>query len=231
MISVFEALTDAVSGTTHVSILASVAWGILSVVLSPCHLASIPLVIAFIGGQKVITTRRAFLLALVFASGLLVTIGLIGAATALLGRMLGDVGAHVNYVVAGIFFLIGLHFLGIIPLPFSATAAGVGSRRGLLAGFIIGLVFGLAIGPCTFAFMAPVLGLTLSLARTDMAYGIVLLLAYAVGHSAVIVAAGTFTELVERYLEWTSKSKGAIVVRRICGVLIILAAIYMLWAS
>jgi cytochrome c-type biogenesis protein len=228
MISIFEALTDAVSGAPHVAILASVAWGILSVILSPCHLASIPLVIAFIGEQKAITTRRAFLLALAFASGLLVTIGIIGVATALLGRMLGDVGSYVNYIVAGIFFLIGLHFLGLIPLPLSASVARVGSRRGLLAGFVIGLVFGLAIGPCTFAFMAPMLGVTLSLARTDMAYGIVLLIAYAVGHSAVIVAAGTFTELVERYLKWTSQSKGVTLLRKVCGVLITLAAIYML---
>ena len=73
------------------------------------------------------------------------------------------------------------------------------------------------------------LGVTLSMARTNMAYGVVLLAAYAVGHSAVIVAAGTFAEVVERYLKWTAQSRGVTIVRRICGALIILAAIYMLW--
>ena len=39
-------------------------------------------------------------------------------------------------------------------------------------------------------------------------YGASLLLAYGVGHCAVIVAAGTSTELVQRYLNWNEQSKG-----------------------
>jgi len=30
-------------------------------------------------------------------------------------------------------------------------------RKGLLAAFLLGLVFGIALGPCTFAYMAPML--------------------------------------------------------------------------
>jgi cytochrome c-type biogenesis protein len=64
-----------------------------------------------------------------------------------------------------------------------------------------------------------------------VAYGIVLLGAYGVGHSAVIVAAGTFTEVVERYLRWSGKSRGLDVVRKVCGILIILGGVYLLWAN
>lgn len=229
MIRLFEVLTDAVSGAPHVAILASFAWGVLSVILSPCHLASIPLVVAFIAQQQAMTTRKAFLVSTTFAGGLLATIGIIGVATALLGRMLGDLGTNVNYVLAGVFVVIGLHFLGVIPLPFSASAAKTGGKRGYFAAFLVGLIFGLAIGPCTFAFMAPMLGVTFSVASSNIAYGILLLAAYGLGHSAVIVAAGTFTEAVERYLKWTSKSRGVDILRKVCGVLIILAAIYLIW--
>jgi cytochrome c-type biogenesis protein len=229
--SLFEALTVAVSGTPLIAVLASLAWGVLSVILSPCHLASIPLVVAFIGEQETINTRRALLLAVVFGSGILLTIGIIGVVTALLGRLLGDLGTYVNYVIAGVLVVIGLHFLGIIPIPLPSPAGRLRSRRGLLAAFIIGLVFGLAIGPCTFAFMAPMLAVALSAARTNALYSVMLLVAYGIGHTAVIVAAGTFTESVERYLKWTSRSSGVTVLRRICGVLIILAGIYMLWTA
>jgi len=229
MIRLFEVLTDAVSGAPHIAILASFAWGILSVILSPCHLASIPLVVAFIAQQQALTTRKAFLVSATFAGGLLTTIGIIGVATALLGRMLGDLGTNVNYVLAGIFVVIGLHFLGVIPLPLSASAARTGGRRGYLTVFLVGLIFGLAIGPCTFAFMAPMLAVTFSVASSNIAYGILLLAAYGIGHSAVIVAAGTFTEAVERYLKWTSRSRGVGILRKVCGVLIILAAIYLIW--
>jgi cytochrome c-type biogenesis protein len=228
MVRIFEVLTEAVSGAPHIAVLASFAWGVLSVILSPCHLASIPLVVAFIAKQKAMTTRKAFLVSAVFAGGLLTTIAIIGVATALLGRMLGDLGSNINYMLAGIFVVIGLHFLGIIPMPFSASPARTGGRRGYVAAFLVGLIFGLAIGPCTFAFMAPMLGVTFSVAGSSLAYGILLLAAYGIGHSAVIVAAGTFTEAVERYLKWTSDSRGVDIVRKVCGVLIILAAVYLI---
>ena len=227
---IFGGLSEAVTGAPLVAVLASLAWGVLGVVLSPCHLASIPLIIGFIGGQGVMATRRAFQLALLFSLGILVTIALIGLATAALGRMLGDLGTHINYLVAAIFFVIGLHFLGLLPMPFSAANAKMGKRRGMFPAFLLGLVFGLALGPCTFAYMAPILGITLSLARTDMAYGILLLGAYGVGHCAVIVAAGTFTEVVEHYLKWTGKSRGVDIIKRICGLLVIAGGIYLLLA-
>ena len=228
---VFQSLADAVAGTPLIAVLASLAWGVLSIVLSPCHLASIPLIIGFIGEQGVLSTRRAFLLALLFALGILVTIALIGVATAAFGRMLGDLGPYMNYVVAVVFFVIGLHFLGVIPLPFSGSQARPGNRRGLLAAFIMGLVFGLALGPCTFAYMAPMLGITLSVARTNIGYGILLLGAYGVGHCAVIVAAGTFTEVVEHYLKWTARSRGLDILKKACGVLVIAGGAYLLWTS
>jgi len=64
-------------------------------------------------------------------------------------------------------------------------------RKGLLAALILGLVFGVALGPCTFAYMAPMLGVTFKLAATNPFYGAALLLAYGIGHCSVIVAAGT----------------------------------------
>jgi cytochrome c-type biogenesis protein len=227
---IFTGLTEAVSGTPAVAVLASAAWGVLSIVLSPCHLASIPLIVAFIGEQGLVGTRKAFSLALLFSLGILITIGLIGVGTASLGRMLGDLGPRLDYVVAAIFFVIGLHFLGIIPMPLSPAAAKMGSRRGHMAALVLGLVFGLALGPCTFAFMAPMVGVTLSVARTNMGYGIVLLGAYGLGHCGVIVAAGTFTGVVERYLKWTGRSRGLESVRKVCGVLVILGGVYMIWS-
>ena len=227
----FTTLTRAIEGGPAVALSAAFVWGILSIVLSPCHLASIPLIVGFIDEQGQISTKRAFQIALLFSLGILATIGLIGAITAAAGRMMGDVGAYDNYFVAAIFFLVGLHLMGVIPMPFTGPGQVKMKKRGRIAAFILGLVFGVALGPCTFAYMAPMLAVTFRMAAAHMAYGILLLLAYGVGHCAVIVLAGTFTESVQHYLNWNESSKGATILKKICGVLVLLGGLWMVYTA
>jgi len=227
----FTALTHAVQGTPIIAIAAAFVWGILSIILSPCHLASIPLIVGFIDEQGRISTRRAFIISLLFSVGILVTIGVVGGITAAAGRMMGDVGRYGNYFVATVFFLVGLHLLGVIPMPWSVPGRVGMKRKGMLAAFILGLVFGIALGPCTFAYMAPMLGVTFSLAATNIIYGIFLLLVYGLGHCSVIVLAGTFTEVVQRYLNWNERSRGAVILKKVCGILVILGGAYMIYIT
>jgi cytochrome c-type biogenesis protein len=145
--------------------------------------------------------------------------------------MMGDVGKYGNYIVAVVFFIVGLHLLGVIPMPWSGPGQVGMKRKGLLSAFILGLIFGIALGPCTFAYMAPMLGVTFSLAKTNIAYGIILLLAYGIGHCSVIVIAGTFTEVVQHYLNWNERSKGVTIVKKVCGVLVILGGVYLIYTT
>ena len=227
----FTFLTHAVEGAPFLALGAAVAWGVLSILLSPCHLASIPLIVGFIDEQGSITTRRAFTISLLFSLGILITIGVIGALTAMAGRMMGDVGPYMNYGVAVIFFLVGLHLLGMIAMPWSGPGQVGMKRKGYLAAFLLGLVFGIALGPCTFAFMAPMLAVTFKLAATNAPYGILLLSLYGVGHCAVIVLAGTCTELVQHYLNWNEASRGAVILKRVCGILVLAGGIYLIYTA
>jgi len=231
MEQLFTALSHAVEGSAVLALSASFMWGVLSILLSPCHLASIPLIVGFIDQQGRITTRRAFTISLLFSVGMLVTIGVIGAITAAAGRMLGDVGRWGNYGVAAVFFVVGLYLLDAIRLPMPGAARPGMKRKGMLAALILGLVFGVALGPCTFAYMAPMLAVTFRLATTYLTHGILLLLLYGVGHCSVIVLAGTFTEVVQHYLDWNEKSKGAVILRRTCGALVLLGGLYMIWTA
>lgn len=231
MQQLFTTLTRAVEGTPLIAVAAAFTWGILSILLSPCHLASIPLIVGFIGKQGQMSTKKAFVTATLFAVGILVTIGLIGAITAAAGRMMGDVGKYGNYFVAIIFFLVGLYLLDVIPTPWSGPGQVGMKRKGLLAAFILGLVFGVALGPCTFAYMAPMLAVTFKLASTNPLYGIALLLVYGIGHCSVIVFAGTFTEIIQHYMNWNEKSKGAVILKKICGILVLLGGIYLIYTA
>jgi len=231
MNDLFTTLTSAVQGSIPLAVAAAFAWGVLSILLSPCHLSSIPLVVAFMGAQGTVSGRRAVTISSVFALGILLTIAAVGGITAALGRMLGDLGALVNYAVALVLILLGLHFLGVIPIPWSGGTPTGSKRKGLFGAFLLGLVFGLGVGPCTFAYMAPMLGVTFKAASAGWFYGVALLLVYGIGHCLVIVVAGTSLQFVQRCLQWNEGSKGARILRQACGVLVILGGIYLIYTS
>jgi cytochrome c-type biogenesis protein len=231
MEQIFTSLTRAVEGAPLIALSAAFFWGILSIVLSPCHLASIPLIVGFIDEQGRISTKRAFWISTLFSLGILVTIALVGIVTALAGRMMGDVGRYGNYLIALIFFVIGLHLLGVIPMPGSGPGQVKMKKRGALAAFILGLIFGIALGPCTFAYMAPMLAIVFKAGSEQPVYAGSLLLLYGIGHCAVIVLAGTFTEVVQRYLNWNEKSKGALILKKVCGALVLLGGLYMIYTA
>ncbi len=231
MTHIFSSLTHAVSGAPLTAIAAAVLWGILSILLSPCHLASIPLIVGFIDRQGRTTPRRAFAVAFLFSLGILITIGFIGVITVALGRMAGDTGKFGNYLVALVFLLVGLHLLGVIPMPWSGPGQVNMKRKGLLAALILGLVFGIALGPCTFAYMAPMLAVVFSNATRSPLWSGLLLVAYGLGHCSVIVFAGTMTGWVSRYLKWTEKSRSALILRNICGVLVLAGGAWLLWTA
>jgi cytochrome c-type biogenesis protein len=64
-----------------------------------------------------------------------------------------------------------------------------------------------------------------------MVYAASLLLAYGLGHCAVIVLAGTFTEVIQHYLDWNEKSKGAVILKKICGILVIAGGAWLIYSA
>jgi cytochrome c-type biogenesis protein len=221
METLFITLSEAMSGAPLLALAAAFAWGVLSIVLSPCHLASIPLIVGFLQHGGTTTPRRAAVLSTLFALGILGSIALIGVITAAAGRMLGDLGSWGNYAVSAVFFVFGLYLLDILPLPDGWRPAAGQPRRGALGALLFGLVFGVALGPCTFGFMAPVLGVTFGLAATAPAFALGVLLLFGLGHCAVIGGAGVSSSWVQRWLDWQSGTPGAKWLRRACGVLVV----------
>ena len=230
IMKLFEALSAGLNSMPMIAIGAAFVWGILSILLSPCHLGSIPLIVGFISDQKDMSAKRAFTTSLLFSLGILITIAAIGLVTGLMGRMLGDIGSFGNYFVGAILIFIGLNLLEFVPFPSfgGVDQSKIGSSKGLLAAFMLGLVFGVAMGPCTFAYLAPIVAIVFGMSSTKLLYGMALLLAYGIGHCSVIVFAGTFTNVVQGYLNWNERSSGTVIIKKICGLLIIIGGIYLL---
>ena len=228
----FTALTRALEGQPAVALVAAFAWGLASLLLSPCHLTSIPLVVGFVSGRQATTPARGAGIALVFSLGLLTTIAAIGGLTAAAGRLIGDVGPWANYLVSLVFFVVGLSLLDVVQLSWRQPTAAARLRGGGLGAALgLGLVFGIALGPCTFAYMAPVLGVTFAVATSSALYGVLLILLFGVGHCALIVVAGASASWVRRYLQWSEASRGLTWLRYASGILVLAGGVYLIHSA
>ena len=194
-------------------------WGMISVLFSPCHLASIPLIVAYVGGQqKALVPRQAAGYAVAFSTGLFITIAVIGAICALLGRMLGDIGSYWQILIGAVLIWVALGMLGVEKCSMSGSLLYRLNFKGLSGAFALGLGYGILSGSCTFGFMAPILAIIT--VQQEVATGILFILLFAVGHCLPIAAAGSSTAAVRRLVEnsawqgagdWFRKGAGAVI--------------------
>lgn len=227
MITAFVAvITGAFSRPSFLAFAAALLWGITSVLLSPCHLGAIPLIIGYVNEGKRPDRRRALFLSFLFALGLLVMLALVGTATSAAGRLLGDIGRPLVIFIGVFLVLCGLWLMDIPPFSKIAFSIDVKKgRRGPLGAFLLGLVYGVILGPCSFAFLAPMLGFVFSAGRGEVAFGISLMVFYAAGHTLAIVAAGTFGDYVGELLRKKGNGTAAIWFKRVCGAVVAVAGL------
>ncbi|MEJ2672207.1 MAG: cytochrome c biogenesis protein CcdA [Deltaproteobacteria bacterium] len=171
---------------------------------SPCILASVPLVIGFVGGYAGGNKKQAFAYSLTFVVGLALVLSILGAVAALAGTLFGRVGLYWYFIVAVILMVMGLQLSGLIHLKLGGASQKFLPRRtGLLGALILGMLFALVLSPCASPVLAVIL--TLAAVKGRVAYGSSLLFAYALGQGTLVILAGTFTGVIESFL----KSRGA----------------------
>ena len=202
-------------------------WGMVSVLFSPCHLASIPLIVGYVGGQNhLLEGRKATVYAVVFTTGLFITIVLIGLVCSLLGRMLGDVGPYWTIAVGLLLLWVALDMLGVAKCSLSGGLMARLTLKGLSGAFILGLAYGILSGSCTFGFMAPILAIISVQSR--MFTGVVFILLFGIGHCLPIVVAGSSTAMVKRLLANSAWQQGGRFFRHLAGALIALLGVYFI---
>lgn len=202
-------------------------WGMVSVLFSPCHLASIPLIVGYVAGQdKVIEGRQATAYAILFTTGLFITIAAIGIICSLLGRMLGDVGPYWTIVVGLILLWVALDMLGVSKCSMSGGLMAKLKVKGMLGAFIIGLAYGILSGSCTFGFIAPILAIIT--VQEKILTGVIFIVLFGIGHCIPIVIAGSSTAMVKKLLANSTWQHGGIWFRRVAGVVIGILGVYFI---
>ncbi len=216
MDSFFLAVNAWMTGGLLLGALGCFLWGVISVLFSPCHLASIPLIVGYVAGQRsIIEGRRAVLYALAFTAGLFLAIAGIGVICSLLGRMLGDVGPYWTIPIGLLLVWTALDMLGVARCSVSGGLPAKLSIKGMPGAFILGLAYGVLSGSCTFGFIAPILAIIT--VQEKMATGVVFILLFGIGHCIPIAIAGGSAAFVKRLLANDAWQRGAILLRRAAG--------------
>jgi len=202
-------------------------WGMVSVLLSPCHLASIPLIVAYVGGQeRAIDPKQAAVFSVLFATGLFITIALIGFICALLGRMLGDVGNYWQILIGAVLIWVALGMLGVEKCSMSGSLLYRLNLKGFVGAFVLGLAYGVLSGSCTFGFIAPILAIIT--VQGKIATGVLLIVLFAVGHCLPIAIAGSSVAAVRKLMENSAWQGAGTWFRKGAGVLIGLLGLYFI---
>lgn len=207
--------------------IAAVFLGGLLTASNPCVLAMIPLTMSFVAGGKPGEggLLRAAGFSGLFVLGLSITFTALGMVAALAGTIYGDVSSVWSWVVAAVCLVMGLHLMGVLRFTIPTFLNVQPKTRGALGALLLGLLFGLVSTPCA----APILVVLLTYlagSGASVAYGGFLLLVYALGHSALILVAGTSMGAAKKLIESKRMTKATDVVRRVAGGVIVLVGAY-----
>ena len=203
-------------------------WGIASVILSPCGISMTPLVVGYVSNSDTPTKLKAFQISCAFCIGIIFNLTLIAFIMSGIGMLFNGHENILTLIVAITFILMGLNLVGVLNIKFlriNSRIKGTESQN-LKGAIILGILSGLAVGPCSIAYVSPVLSLAMSKASFE---GIILILIYALGYSFVLILAGTFTQIFTGYLQ---SEKGDLIlkfVNIICGLGLIAGGIYFIY--
>lgn len=197
---------------------------------SPCVLAAVPVAVGFVGGQAH-TPRRAWGLTLAFVAGMNLALLAMGLLAARLGLMMGTLPGPWLVLVGVLVMAAALWLLRAgnacavaLPVAWQQRLADSGFWGATVLGALIGTV----MSPCA----TPALGAALAIAGSgaalgaSMMWGAALLLAYGIGHSALLLLAGAMpsaaSAMIARFSRWDAWLPG----RRTFAAVLLLAGLW-----
>jgi len=193
---------------------------------TPCVYPVIPLTLGFIGARSAGSRRKGLVLSLFYVCGMALMYAVLGAFAALSGKLFGTISSHpaTYFVVANVCLFMGLSMLGVSEIAQISFGArfDIQKRKGYLGAFIVGLVSGLIVGPCT----APALAVVLVYVGTkqNLLYGFSLLFVFGCGVGFLMVLLGTFSGLIGAM---PKSGKWLELVKKFFGYVLIFAAEYL----
>lgn len=221
-----DALSNVIADSMWLAPFFALVAGILTSA-TPCSLSSIPLIIGYVGGTDRKEPKRAFKLSVIFAVGMAITFTALGVIASLAGKLVGNSSRWWYLVLGGLMVLMALQTWGVLQIIPSTFLISKNRRKGYIGAFIAGILGGVFSSPCATPVLVVLLGIVAQ--RGNLIWGIILLLLYSIGHSILVLVAGTSVGFVRKI---TADSRYGIfskMLNALFGMVILLIALYMFY--
>lgn len=208
--------------------------GLLSF-LSPCILPMVPFYLCYMAGISMGelrgdgaialgAQRRLVSSAIAFALGVTSIFVLLGLGATALGQAFRAWREPLGYAAAGVLLIFGLHFLGVIRIPFLYREARLESSAqptSIPGAYLMGLAFGFGWTPCVGPALAAIL--MIASGTGDLMRGGSLLLVYGLAMTLPFVIAALFAR---PFLGWAGRNRKYLGhVEKVMGVMLIVFAV------
>lgn len=219
-------LTTLISGNIFIALIASFIAGIVSS-FSPCLLSTVPLVIGYIEVNGKRSKNLALKYSLIFALGLIFTFVSLGVASAVLGKFFAGGGKLWYLILGAIMVFIGLKTVGVISSRETNSCKVPRKNTGAIGAFFLGILGGVLSSPCATPILAAILAFVAG--SGNIILGILMLLAYSIGHCVLIVIAGTSVGVIEKLQSSPKYFRVGNIAKIFFGILVIFMGLYLLY--
>lgn len=194
---------------------------------TPCSLSNIPLIIGYVGGIGERNEKKAFFYSVIFAIGTAVTFVTLGFIATSAGRLMGT-SSKVWYLLLGVLMvLMAMQTWEIFQIIPSVNLLSKSKAKGAVGAFIAGILGGIFSSPCSTPVLIALLGIVAG--KGNLLWGILLMFLYAVGHSVLVIIAGTSIGFVKKISGNEKYAKVGNVLKILMGFAILLIGLYMFY--
>lgn len=198
--------------------------------LTPCSLSTIPSVLAYAGAASGGNTRKAFRLSLTMALGMAAAFAVFGSFASVLGHILHEAGRWWSILLGILMILMALQIWGIIHIiPHSHKEREL-SGKGYAGALIVGVFNGVLASHCATPVMIAILAIVAKSGGSTL-WGIFLMALYALGHSILLLAAGTGYSAVEQWINNPRYAQMGKWLRGFMGLIILVIGILMFFVN
>lgn len=197
--------------------------------ITPCSLSNVPLIISYVGGVGEKNTKKAFAYSAVFSLGTAITFIALGIIATSAGKLMGT-SSTVWYIILGVLMvLMALQTWEIFNFIPSANLLSKSKKRGFIGAFIAGVLGGIFSSPCSTPVLIALLAIVAG--KGNLLWGILLMLLYSIGHSTLVMIAGTSVGFVQKINSSEKYKTASIFLKILMGTVILLIGLYMFWLA